>query len=261
MREMLKQAIQKDSVIKSPTSRTLPLPLGVGLGVLLLFVGIVGGRILFGNNTSVPTAPTIEIAVVTATATPLPPTATRSPTSTPQATNTVKPTFSPTPTTIGTSTPNSDQSIYIVQEGDTLLTIAEKNNTTVDELRALNNLTSNFIYVGQELKVPSQVVQTSDTSGDTVVETEAAPAEGEAAPAEEEVPAEGETTTEAPAESASTTTTDTSGNIIHVVQANESVYKIAQKYEGVSPQDILNANNLTNPTVVVPGQELIIPIK
>ena len=67
------------------------------------------------------------------------------------------------------------------------------------------------------------MVQTNDTSGDAEVQ---ATSESEA-PAEGETAAEGEATTEAPVESASTTTTDGSGNIIHVVQADEWVYKIA----------------------------------
>jgi len=44
---------------------------------------------------------------------------------------------------------------YIVQRGDTLYTIARNYNTTVDELRRLNNLSSNTLSVGQTLKIPS----------------------------------------------------------------------------------------------------------
>lgn len=41
--------------------------------------------------------------------------------------------------------------IYIVQRGDTLWSIARENNLSVDELKQLNNLTSNLLSVGQEL--------------------------------------------------------------------------------------------------------------
>lgn len=40
---------------------------------------------------------------------------------------------------------------YIVQTGDTLWSIAKKNNITVDELKQLNNLSSNLLTIGQIL--------------------------------------------------------------------------------------------------------------
>ncbi len=48
------------------------------------------------------------------------------------------------------------------------------------------------------------------------------------------------------------------GPIVHVVQAGEGIYAIARKY-GVSPESIIRANNLANPDLIYPGQELIIP--
>jgi LysM repeat protein len=51
-----------------------------------------------------------------------------------------------------TATPNADgQIIYVVQANDTLWGIAAVHGITVDELRALNGLTSDFISVGQSL--------------------------------------------------------------------------------------------------------------
>ena len=44
---------------------------------------------------------------------------------------------------------------YIIKKGDTLYTIANKYNTTIDRLKELNNLTSNTLSIGQVLKIPS----------------------------------------------------------------------------------------------------------
>lgn len=46
---------------------------------------------------------------------------------------------------------------YIVKKGDTLYSIASELNTTVDELKKANNLTSNMISIGQKLIVPNEL--------------------------------------------------------------------------------------------------------
>ena len=51
---------------------------------------------------------------------------------------------------------NQEQSnIYIVKPGDTLYRIAMQNNTTVDAIKSLNNLTNNIVTIGQELLIPN----------------------------------------------------------------------------------------------------------
>ena len=44
---------------------------------------------------------------------------------------------------------------YIVKSGDTLYSIAKRYNTTVDELKKINNLSSNMLSIGQQLLIPS----------------------------------------------------------------------------------------------------------
>lgn len=46
--------------------------------------------------------------------------------------------------------------VYIVKKGDSLYSIAQKYNTTVDELKKINGLTSNIINIGQVLKLPEK---------------------------------------------------------------------------------------------------------
>ena len=60
---------------------------------------------------------------------------------------------------------------YIVQAGDNLYAIATSNNTTVDEIKRLNNLTSNLLNIGQVLQLPSIAAENTTyivKSGDTL---------------------------------------------------------------------------------------------
>ena len=73
---------------------------------------------------------------------------------------------------IPTVTPSQEQEkTYIVQSGDSLYSIARKFNTTVDELKRLNNLSSNLLSIGQVLVLPIESIgQTTYTvqAGDSL---------------------------------------------------------------------------------------------
>ena len=64
---------------------------------------------------------------------------------------------------------NITNDYYIVKSGDTIYSIARLYNISIDELKDLNNLTTNLVYVGQSLKIPSQniittyIIQKGDT--------------------------------------------------------------------------------------------------
>ena len=48
---------------------------------------------------------------------------------------------------------SSTMNTYVVQPGDSLWLIARNNNTTVEQLKLLNNLTSNTLQIGQVLRL------------------------------------------------------------------------------------------------------------
>ena len=118
---------------------------------------------------------------------------------------------------------------YVVKSGDTLSSIARRVGTTSAALRHANNLTSDYVRVGQELRLP--------TEGSAAAMTPAA-AEPAAAPA-------------APTKKAD-------GSVVHVVKAGETLGAIARKYQ-VKVSDLAIANNIADPKKIRPGQELVVP--
>lgn len=62
--------------------------------------------------------------------------------------------------------PVSGSNYYVVKKGDSLWSIARANGLTVDELKSLNNLSSNVLHVGDTLLI-SSADGTDDVSNDT----------------------------------------------------------------------------------------------
>ena len=62
-----------------------------------------------------------------------------------------------------------DYDFYTVKQGDTLYSLAQKFNTTVDNIKNLNNLTSNTLSVGTLIKIPATLTTTHIVKkGDTL---------------------------------------------------------------------------------------------
>ncbi len=152
---------------------------------------------------------------------------------------------------------------YTVQAGDTLYSIARKFNLTVDELKALNNLTNNNLSIGQVLIIseetnippqPGDAIVYTVQAGDTLYKI--ANQYGVTVADIIELNNLGTTVLTIgqqlliPNQPTDTTTT-------YTVKAGDSLWKIANQY-GVTVDDIISANNLTTTTLQI-GQVLTIP--
>lgn len=57
----------------------------------------------------------------------------------------------------------ADENVYVVKKGDSLWLIAKNYNTSVDEIKRLNNLSSNTLSIGQKLKIPNAITSNEIT--------------------------------------------------------------------------------------------------
>jgi peptidoglycan-N-acetylglucosamine deacetylase len=131
---------------------------------------------------------------------------------------------------IGSDTSAGGDCTYTIQRGETLFRIALANDTTVDAIAAANpGIDPNLIQPGQVIQLPDC------TPGQSTVDT-----------------------------TSPTTAPDTvvnppvGGGTTYIVERGDTLFGIAQKF-GITIEDIVNANALTNPNNLSVGQELIIP--
>jgi LysM repeat protein len=160
-------------------------------------------------------------------------------------------------------TSNDGNNYYKVVSGDSLYSIAKKYNTTVDNIKSLNNLTSNNLSIGQVLKIPSSTNTSSNyitykvVSGDSLYSI-----------------SKKYNTTVDNIKSLNNLTsnnlsigqilkipsssTNTSSNYItYKVVSGDSLYSIAKKYN-TTVNEIKNLNNLSSNLLNI-GQTLKIP--
>lgn len=156
--------------------------------------------------------------------------------------------------------PYISESTYIVKSGDSLYSIAKKYNTTVDEIKKLNNLTSNSLSIGQILNIPlSEVVLVNEyivKSGDSLYSI-----------------ANKYNTMVNELKSLNNLSNNTLsiGQVLklpkvdeivtvneYIVKSGDSLYSIAKKYN-TSVDELKSLNNLTSNMLSV-GQKLNIPV-
>ncbi len=198
----------------------------------------------------------------------------------------VLPTATPVPAPTATPVPERQILAYTVVDGDILSVLAETYNTSAGEIRALNFLTDDNIQVGAILRIPLGEGATAEgiptptpapfeytvESGDSLysiavnygVSATAIVAANNLSdqnalfvgqtlviPGYQPAPLVGAT-------SGGGAGAATTASVIHTVKAGEGLYQIARDYN-VSAQAIVDANNIANPNLIKPGQELVIP--
>ena len=156
-----------------------------------------------------------------------------------------------------------EEDVYIVQKGDTLYSIAAANNTTVDELKKVNNLTSNILSTGQLLKIPSALLPESTyivKKGDSLYSIA-----NKYNTTIDELKRINNLTSNTlsigqvlklPSDKASNVEKE-ENTISYTVQKGDSLYSIARKYS-TTIDKIKDLNNLTTNLLSI-GQVLLIP--
>ena len=147
--------------------------------------------------------------------------------------------------------------IYIVQAGDSLWSIASRYGLTVDELKRLNNLSSNMLSIGQKLVVKGNVSNDGNThivkSGDSLWSISKM---------------HGVSVDELKKYNNLTSDLLTIGQVINIpdslsnqtiytVKSGDNLYSIARAYD-TSVSEIMKVNNLSSNLLSI-GQKLIIP--
>lgn len=140
---------------------------------------------------------------------------------------------------------------HTVKSGENLSKIASRYGLSVEELKKMNKLKSNYLKTGQKLIVgyiyvaPPKPATPSDTTGTAVKDSLAT-----SPPA----------TTQTTPKPSTTQTTDNShpDYIIHTVQKGEYLALIAKKY-GTTVAKIVSYNHLANANTLKVGQKLKIP--
>jgi len=156
------------------------------------------------------------------------------------------------------------EGVHVVQQSDTLSTIAQRYGLTVAELRGLNAMDDgeSLIRVGQELKVGTAVpmvetihvvrrgesLSTIAQRFDTTI--------GELRRLNGIVPGNDVIHV---GQKLRVETTGEPETVVHVVERGDSLIRIATDY-GVRLSSLLGANGLTTKSIIYPGQKILVPL-
>jgi len=138
------------------------------------------------------------------------------------------------------STAPSSSEVYTVVRGDTLSRIARNFNTTVNDIKAANNLNSDIIQLGKKLLIPTNSLSSGTSNTPTLATVQAL-------------------STSAPA-STSRISERTVGGIVHTVETGETPSGIAKLY-GITTSQLMDNNGIGDARSLRVGQQLQIRLR
>ncbi|TVQ75979.1 MAG: LysM peptidoglycan-binding domain-containing protein [Flavobacteriales bacterium] len=124
-----------------------------------------------------------------------------------------------------------DQKIHRVSSGENLSTIASKHRVSVAQIKTWNNLRNDRIYVGQRLQIQAPTAGPPSNQGASMSTNKIV----------EKSPG--------------------SDFVLHRVQLGDTLYGIASKYPGISAEDIMRWNDISNPQGLRTGEQLKIHVQ
>ncbi|WP_347067198.1 LysM peptidoglycan-binding domain-containing protein [Flavobacterium sp. WV_118_3] len=125
----------------------------------------------------------------------------------------------------------TENDLYVVQKGDNLTAIAEKNKVTIDQLKEWNNIENSEIKIGQKLTVQAPAEETAPVA---VVEKEV----------KKEI-----------INRDSSKERNYNKERMYIVQKGDSLFSIAKKHPGITVAEIKKWNNIDNENIK-PGMKL-----
>ena len=151
------------------------------------------------------------------------------------------------------ATGTTKKKYHTVKSGENISKIASRYGLSVEELKKMNKLKSNYLKTGQKLVVgytyvaPPKPTDTSDSTGTSVKDSLATTLPNTQPPASPK-----------PASGSQQTDNSHPDYVIHTVQKGEYLALIAKKY-GTTVSKIVSYNHLSNPNALKVGQKLKIP--
>lgn len=134
--------------------------------------------------------------------------------------------------------------VYTVKSGDTVGGIAARYKVKVNDLTYWNNIKKNLIRTGQKLAIyvpeKSKVIQEKENTANTTQK---------------------QTTGNNTATASNETASGYSEFEYYTVRNGDNIWNISQKYDGISSDDIMQFNKISNEKGLVVGQKLKIPKK
>jgi D-alanyl-D-alanine carboxypeptidase len=133
--------------------------------------------------------------------------------------------------------------VHLVRGGENLTAIANKYNCTTPELKKWNRLRSSTIRKGQRLVIKSTIQErvwiaknvTEDSTNSQEANNQTASPEAE--------------------------TTAKENFVYHTIQPGDTLFKISQRYRGISVEELKSMNDISNSRSLKPGTKLKVPVK